>query len=319
MHTDSRPGIALVTRPTRMRNLLHRWSTRGAAKFAILAAHRAQRAQTAESELRQVEEWAAAEFQDLEQEDALYEEVVRRLQSELNFGLPVQLVDREFLPNFDFSRFEVVVVVGQDGLVANAAKYVGAVPIVAVNPDPRRFDGVLLPFQVNQARGSVERVLKNRFRERSVTLAEVKLQDGQRLLAFSVLFFGAATQVSARYTLRTDSGCESQSSSGMIISTGAGSTGWLSSVLNMACGVAHSLGATVANRPKLDWEDRALLWTVREPFVSRMSRAELVFGRLEENSTLVVESNMAAGGVIFSDGVESDYLQFNNGTIAVVE
>ena len=66
---------------------------------------------------------------------------------ELELGYPVRSIDRTFLPNFDFGRCVLVVVVGPDGLVANTAKYVGDLPIIGVNPDPRRNDGVLLPFR----------------------------------------------------------------------------------------------------------------------------------------------------------------------------
>jgi hypothetical protein len=313
---DSRPGIALVIRQTRLRQLQQRWGALGNVQFNMLSNRRVQAREQGLEMIRQAERDADAEFSDLQQEDVCYQQVLKQLQGELDFGGAVQVVDRAFLPNFDFSRFEVVVVVGQDGLVANAAKYVGQVPIVAVNPDPNRFDGVLLPFQVRQARATVERVLRGRFEERGVTLAQVTLQDGQRLLAFNDLFVGAASHVSARYTLRLGANVEAQSSSGMIISTGAGSTGWMSSVLNMARGVAQAVGNVWEVRATLNWEDRALLWAVREPFVSRTSQATLVFGRIEEDGQMVIESNMSTGGVIFSDGVESDFLEFNSGVVA---
>jgi hypothetical protein len=66
----------------------------------------------------------------------------------------------------------------------------------------------------------------------------------------------------------------------------------------------------------LPWEDRRLLWVVREPFASRHSGAELAAGLLDEGAELILESQMPAGGVIFSDGVEADALQFNSGAIA---
>lgn len=318
MAIDPRPGIAVVTRPTRLQGFLGRWSTTGAARFALVAGHRVHARNQTETILREVEARAEAEFDDLQQEDVDYAETLRVLKQQLDFGLPIQFVDRKYLANFDFGRFEVVVVVGQDGLVANVAKYVGSVPIVAVNPDPRRFDGVLLPFAIEQARSAVDLVLKQRFRERTVTLACATREDGQTLLAFNDLFVGAASHVSARYTLRIESRREAQSSSGMIISTGAGSTGWLSSVFNMACGLAQTLGASPPQRPDLSWEDRSLLWAVREPFTSRTSQASLVFGRIDLGSELEIESNMSEGGVIFSDGVESDFLEFNNGAIVKI-
>src|SRR5205823_5606414 len=140
----------------------------------------------------------------LESEDDTYQRAIGRLHTAVDFGLPIQIVDREFVPNFDFARFEVVVVIGQDGLVANAAKYVGEVPIVAINPDSRTIDGILLPFKLSDARRVVGRVLDGKFTTRDVTLAEVNLPDGQKLRAFNDFFLGASSHVSARYKLWTE-------------------------------------------------------------------------------------------------------------------
>jgi hypothetical protein len=299
-----------------MEGLLARWSTRPAAKFALAQAKVGELARAGQHDQAAVALAAEAEYEDLNLEDDIYHETIGDLRRELDFELPLQYVDRSFLPNLDFGRYIVVVVVGQDGLVANTAKYVGDVPIVAVNPDPARFDGVLLPFQLPQARSAVSRVLEQKARTRSVTLAEANLHDGQRLLAFNDFFVGCASHVSARYRLRAGKQSESQSSSGIIVSTGAGSTGWMSSVFNMVGGIARSLGAAPEVPPKLAWEDRMLAWAVREPFASKASQAGLVFGLVNEGQELVVESQMSAGGVIFSDGIESDFLEFNGGAIA---
>jgi len=67
---------------------------------------------------------------------------------------------------------------------------------------------------------------------------------------------------------------------------------------------------------RLDWEDRRLLWAVREPFASKHSQIGLTAGLLEEKSELIVESLMPAEGVIFSDGIEADFLPFASGAIA---
>ena len=74
--------------------------------------------------------------------------------------------------------------------------------------------------------------------------------------------------------------------------------------------------AQLPPRPQLTWEDRHLVWVVREPFVSKRSQANLVAGWLAEGEELIVESLMPENGVIFSDGIESDFLPFTSGTIA---
>jgi NAD kinase len=317
-------SIVIVTRPTRLEGLRARWGTARQAKFVLRQAHavEAERA-AAKSGLRSGKQKAAsagvADFDEYDREDAQYRRTIEQLERDLDFGLPIKVLDRGYVPNYDFWSCQAVVVVGQDGLVANTAKYVGDLPIVAVNPDPQRIDGVLLPFDAAQARSAVAQVLDGKHRHRSVTLAEVELNDGQTLKAFNDFFIGCRTHVSARYLWEIAGRREPQSSSGVLVSTGAGSTGWMSSVFNMAAGVSQFREGESFDGVRLDWSDRRLLWAVREPFVSKTSRAELVAGYLDEGRELGIESLMPESGVIFSDGIESDFLPFTSGTIARIK
>jgi hypothetical protein len=111
---------------------------------------------------------------------------------------------------------------------------------------------------------------------------------------------------------------EAQSSSGILISTGAGSTGWMSSVFNMATGVTSFAGGQGGRPIQFAWEDPRLLYAVREPFISRHSAASIVVGWIDDGQEVLVESLMASGGVIFSDGIEQDYLEFNAGAVGLV-
>lgn len=290
--------LIIVTRKTRLQELVERFNTRSQAKFYI--------------------EHAGSDFNDYEREDDAYRSALEVLHRSLNVEMPVQLVDRIFVPTFQFQKEDLIVTLGQDGLVANTAKYVGAQPIVAVNPEPARFDGILLPFLPDQARSAVAKVIESKAKIHEVTLAEIELHDGQRLLAFNDLFIGARSHVSALYRINYGKQSETQSSSGVLVSTGAGSTGWLSSVFNMASGVAGFCGAAAVQPFRMPWEDRRLVYVVREPFISRHSQANLVAGMIESGQELVLESLMPSGGAVFSDGMEADFLQFNSGAIATV-
>jgi NAD kinase len=311
----------VITRATQLAALQRQFNTRSQAKFQIVTAKRRKLAkELSTSSAAKLEELAEQEFDEVDQAAQQYDASVQQLRRALAFedmDLPVQTVDRDFLPNFVFGPRDVVVTVGQDGLVANTAKYAVGLPIVAVNPDPQRIDGLLLPFRTDQARGAVRSVLQGAAAYREVTLAEAILADGQRLLAFNELFIGNRTHVSARYRLSVGGRSEPQSSSGVLVCTGAGSTGWLSSVFNMAAGVAAMLGRAATAPPvRLGWEDPRLVYVVREPFASKQSSAGLVAGMIEPGQEVAVESDMATNGVIFSDGVESDYLDFNAGASA---
>lgn len=290
--------IVLVTRKTRLAELVERFNTNAQAKFYI--------------------EHAGGNFSEYEREDEAYRRSVEEMRRSIEIGLKVQAIERGLVPTFSFLPADLVITLGQDGLVANTAKYAGSQPIVAVNPDPERFDGVLLPFLPGQARAAVDHVLEGRARIRAVTLAEARMNDGQRLLAFNDLYLGAHTHVSARYRISWKKAEEPQSSSGVLVSTGAGSTGWMSSVFHMASGVAALTGGQTLQGLKMNWEDRRLLFVVREPFLSRHSQVNIVAGLVEPQDKLELESLMPSGGVIFSDGVEADYLQFNSGARVTV-
>jgi NAD kinase len=295
--------IVLVTRKTRLDELIERFNTRAQAKFYI--------------------EHAGGDFSAYLVEHDTYQRSLETVRRAIEAGLKIQVMDRALLPTYLFSPQDVVVTLGQDGLVANTAKYVNGQPMLAVNPDASRFDGVLLPFQPGSLRRGLEQTLAGRSRMRSVTLAEANLKDGQRLLAFNDLFIGAKTHVSARYRIRYGERGENHSSSGIIVSTGAGSTGWLSSILNETAGILSFLGDALTTRkpiewPRMNWEDERLLFVVREPFLSLHSQAAIVAGTVLPGAPLVLESQMPAGGVIFSDGIEADHLDFNAGAIASI-
>lgn len=299
-----------------MKGMLKRWGSKGTAKFRMRSSRLASLA-SKQMNMEDADQLAEQDFMEIQREDDSYDQAYRTVREGIDVGLPISVVPREYLPNFDFSMAKAVVVLGQDGLVANTAKYVRGLPIIGVNPDPSRYDGVLLPFQVNEARRCVQRVLKDAAAVRTVTMGRADLNDGQSLLAFNDFFIGCQSHGSARYRIEQGPHSEQHSSSGVIVSTGAGSTGWLSSVYNMVKGFSNSSNDT-QDLSSMGWEDRALAWVVREPFKSKVSSANMVVGKIEEGVSLGIESLMSERGVIFSDGIEADALEFNTGSIVSI-
>lgn len=300
MQRLSENKLVLVTRKTRLDELVARFNTLAQAQFYV--------------------EHMGADFSDYVRENVLYQRALTQARDILaELGL-VQVLDRAFLPNFIFGPEDVVVVVGQDGLVANTLKYLDSQPLIGVNPDPRRWDGVLLPFVADDLRRVVPEVFKKHRPVKEVTLAQAVLNDGQKLLAVNDFFIGQKTHVSARYRLALDGESERQSSSGVIVSTGLGSTGWLKSILAGASRLTQVSGGQLGNNPagSMPWHADHLVFSVREPFPSKNSEADLVFGQITAQTPLRILSEMAENGVIFSDGLESDYLAFNAGIEAVI-
>ena len=293
--------IVLVVRRTRLDELIVRFNTEDQARFYI--------------------EHLGADFSDYKVEDQTYKRAVQDAERALSRIGRLQAVDRAYVPNFIFGERDTVVALGQDGLVANVLKYLGDQLLVGVNPDPRRWEGVLLPFTVPQLGAVLPEIFLGKRSVRKVTMAMATLNTGETLYGVNDLFIGPRSHTSARYTIRIGSRSENHSSSGIIVSTGLGSTGWLRSILTGATGIASSLSkrpVKVDGKQSFEWDAEHLYFSVREPWPSKTSGAGVVFGKITVDSPLTLVSQMPENGVIFSDGIESDFLQFNSGTRATI-
>jgi len=297
MSTPQYENVIIVTRKTELDDLVARFNTQAQAKFYL--------------------EHAGQSFEQIQAAHEKHRQVLTNVRKAVPGNIKSQLIDRELVPRFTFGNADLVITVGQDGLVSNTAKYLAGQPILAVNPDPERFDGVLLPFTVDTVEEQLHTTLFGPLQAKKVTLARAELENRQTLLAFNDFFIGARSHVSARYKIAIGDREEKQSSSGIIVSTGAGSTGWLQSVYAGAAGVIESLGGQVippANGGRLNWETEQLVYSVREPFPSIATQTSIVHGMFTDQTPLRITSQMASNGVVFSDGVEADYLEFNSGS-----
>ena len=290
--------IVIITRKTRLQELVYKYNTVEQAKFYM--------------------EHMGIDFSDYVKEDAAYKKAVDQVKAIAEPFARIQEIDRDFVPNMIFGKQDVVIAVGQDGLIANVMKYLDSQPLLGVNPDPARWDGVLLPFEAAQLTTVLPKVLAGDYSVRDVTMAKATAKDGQTMLAVNDLFIGCRTHTSARYELQWNGERENQSSSGIIISTGLGSTGWYKSIMaqaNRMAAIFHC--GQIADQP-LSWEADELRFIVREPYPSRTTQADLIYGRISSGDTFQVTSKMPVNGVVFSDGIEDDAIAFHSGVILTV-
>lgn len=293
--------VVVVTRKTILEELIERHGTRDQVEF--LTVNRGQ------------------SFDEIDDAHRRYHAALSALKGAIPSAVRQQTVERSFLPNFLFSPDDLIVTLGQDGLVVNVAKYLSEQPILAFNPDPARVDGILVPFRMDQASRALPQAVFGIMDFKQFTMARASLENGQSLYAVNDLFIGVQSHASARYQLRYRGGAEDQSSSGIIVSTGAGSTGWFRSIVTATAGMAAQfLGVdavgNLRDQYRFDPESRQLRFSVREPFISRTSSAEVVYGDIQQGDVLEIVSQMPHQGVIFSDGMESDFLAFESGMTA---
>lgn len=287
--------VIIVTRKTRLCELIQKYNTLEQAKFYI--------------------EHLGADFSDYVLEDCNYTEAVSTVKSIALKYARVHEVDRTFFPNLIIGRDDIVVTVGQDGMVANVMKYLNGQPLIGINPDTRRWDGILLPFEPHDLETILPAVIAGRYDAKKVTIAKASTKDGQEMLAVNDLFIGQRTHTSAQYDITLNNTTEAQSSSGIIISTSLGATGWYKSILAEVSRIAKAFGSeTCISCQPMPWSCDTLTFVVREPYPSRSTKADIVFGTLAKTDTFSILSRMSANGVIFSDGMENDALEFNAGS-----
>jgi len=297
--------IIIVTKKTWLEELIERFNTKAQAKFYI--------------------EHMGGNFDDYQDAHNQYYTALEQLKRVLPSHIKTQVVERSFLSNFLFGPQDLIVVIGPDGLVINTAKYLKEQYIVAVNPDSSRIDGILLPFIVEEVPLVVKKLEANNFNAIRITMAMATLNNQQSLLGVNDLFIGHKSHGSARYNITYKGITEAHSSSGVIVSTGAGSTGWFKSIVTGAIAITNEFRKELyaQERPTEDeyrfpWDASYVYFSVREPWTSKTSSAAIVFGPIYAGDYLTIESKMPENGVIFSDGIEKDFIDFNSGTIAQI-
>ena len=118
------PRAVFVTRETDYELLLARHATREQARFFL--------------------ETRGQKLADLEQRHDRFQAVLREARGQVPDEWRQALVRRADFDRFLFAPDDIVVAIGQDGLVANVAKYLSGQPVLGVNPAPDLYDGVLV-------------------------------------------------------------------------------------------------------------------------------------------------------------------------------
>ena len=279
--TSAAPRVVFVVRETDYELLLARHATRQQTRFFL---------QTRGQDLDALE---AAHDQ--------FQQVLQTARSTVPTEWRQALVKRHGLDRFLFAKDDVVVAIGQDGLIANVAKYLDGQPVIGINSAPEQYDGVLMQVPLASLAISFKAAISTDPDLEVRTMAEARLDSGERLFALNEVFIGHRSHQSARYTLEAGERSERQSSSGVIVATGTGATGWARSIME----------ATNTKLP-LSPTEPALGFFVREPFPSVATGTSLRSGKVGA-AALRIRSQMNEGGVIFADGIEQDYLSFDWG------
>jgi NAD kinase len=288
--------VVLVTKPTRLQELIDENMTEGAAQFLL------------ESRGQSILPYQA--------EHELYSRSVDAIRRQLPNDLIVATVNRSELPHFLFRDSDLIVVCGPDGLFVNVAQYVAEQVVVGVNPDPTAIAGNLMPFSVNDVASAVSAVRSGRFLKQALPFVKATLGDERVVWGVNDIFIGRRDHISSRYRLSFTGRHEHHSSDGVIVSTGVGTAGWMRSVVAMVEGITNQKEHQLTNLP--DPSDMELVFVVLSPFPSPVTGVNLVCGRVKVGQPLVLTSEMPMGGVVFSDGIVERGIDWPTGDTVTV-
>ena len=291
--------VVIIKKKTRLEELVARFNTVDQAEFYV--------------------EHMGADFRDYRDEHDNYYKALEAVRNDAKLFARVQEIDNDYIPNMIFGEKDIVITLGQDGLVVNAMKYLNGQPLIGVNSDPLRWNGDLSVFHPDEMRDVIPAVIGNTYRSTDITMAKACTKDGQELYAVNDFFVGVEDHTSARYKISFGEKTENQSSSGIIISTPLGFGGWHKSVLAQFRGMARAFGLGEIKEKPVGWYEQELIYQVREPFPSVSTRADLVYGSIAGGEKLKVVSNMPEKGIVFSDGVLEDSIEFRSGMEVTIE
>lgn len=289
--------IVLVTKRTRLVQLVEQHLTEGAAEFVL------------NSHGQSIEEYRA--------EDSAYREALSMLHKAIPSDVSSTAIERDDLPHFLFRDKDLIIVCGPDGLFVNLAKFVQNQPVITVNPDRSRVTGNVMLTAPSQVRELIEQIRAGKHVVDQLPFLKADIDGKHVVWAINDVFIGRKDQVSARYKLAYDGAEEHHSSSGIIVSTGAGATAWISSIVNMLQGlVRRSVPHRLLDMPGITSEE--LVFVVREPYRSPQTQANIVSGRIHPGTAFAAYSEMASGGCVFSDGMADEAIAWNAGSIVTI-
>ncbi len=241
------PRVVFVSRETEYAALLAKHGTRGQAEFFLST--RGQK------------------IDELELRDALQSRALAAAKEAVPANWSFVHVVREDLNRFLFRPEDIIVPIGQDGLVANIAKYLDGQPVIGVSPDLASSEGVLTRHAVDRLPGLLKSAAHADVDVQSRAMVQATAGEGLSLLALNELFIGHRSHQSARYVVQANGAEEFQSSSGMIVATGTGLTGWAKSIM------------TATHRSfDIAPEDNRAAFFAREPWPSRTSGCQIAAG-----------------------------------------
>lgn len=193
-----------------------------------------------------------------------------------------KILDKEFevsyswkntLTKSELDDIEIIIAIGGDGTVLSASHFVKDKPLLAVNSSPGKSVGALTTISLNELPKKLEQ-LKEKIETENLERMEIVINDKSlEPLALNDIFIGNERPYHpSKYEISFNNKKEKQLSSGLIFSTGTGSSAWFKS----------------AGGKPFSPQSRFIKMIVREPYRSKLSNPSMLNCEIKEGEEIEI-------------------------------
>lgn len=195
--------------------------------------------------------------------------------------LTIEKVWKNILSKEHLKNKDLVISIGGDGTFLSASHYIENTPILGVNSDTNRSEGALTTIDLSQLNDKIKKILNNKIKIKEYTREKIILHQKNKKVetenALNETFFGNINpHYTTNYEIDYKNKSENQRSSGVVISTGTGSTAWY-----------HSMGGFPFSREK-----KQLKFRIRELYQRKLHKSKIKKGKIKNNEKLTIISKM---------------------------
>ncbi|MBI4411976.1 MAG: NAD(+)/NADH kinase [Deltaproteobacteria bacterium] len=222
-------------------------------------------------------------------EHAVHSHTIEKIREELK-GHAIRFKSTTARAIPPLGRYDLIITVGGDGTFLRASHHVTKQPLLGVNSSPKVSVGALCSATLREFPKKLRAILNNRFRTRSLNRLEIRV-NGKKLRHMAindVLFCNTSPGGTSRYLIDVGNRREEQRSSGVWISTAAGSTAAI-----------HASGGK-----KLPHFSKQIQYLVREPYQGRHAPYRIVKGILPPGREIKFVNQMLHAA-LYIDGLQA--------------
>ncbi len=194
------------------------------------------------------------------------------LNSALNNGFEIIYSWKNTLGPEELKGTDFVISIGGDGTALSASHFLVDKPLLAVNSDPEKSEGALTTLTIDDLEKKLEEIKSGKFKVEKLERIEVEINGKlQNPLALNEVFIAnEKAYLISKYKIRLKRDGnffeEEQKSSGLIFSTGTGSTAWFKS----------------AGGKDFSAQSRFIEMLVREPYIRNLNKFKILKARIDE-------------------------------------